>query len=274
MLVWLKPDEGPHSFTVPGAEKRSGSDKQVWVCDGEPSKSNAWLAIYAASAATITNALAGTLYRQSIELERIKGCDTWQGTVNYGTVEPKQYSFEFETGGDKTKVIKPIARVSTYSRPTGSPAPACDGIIGLKKQGRSTTVEGVEIVTPVFNFGYTFKPTVVSDAYIQALYLLTGKVNTAAWKGFGRCEVLFMGASGKQSGDEWEISLKFSASPSTTGITVGDITGISKLGWEYLWVLTQEHEDVTAFCLTEEPIGVYVDQVYEYGSFASLGIGI
>jgi hypothetical protein len=85
--------------------------------------------------------------------------------------------------------------------------------------------------------------------------------------------VLFQGASGSQRGQEdWEITFSFAASPNATDLTVGDITGIEKKGWEYLWVRYADAEDEET--LIKQPVAAYVEQVDEYGNFALLGIGV
>ena len=87
-------------------------------------------------------------------------------------------------------------------------------------------------------------------------------------------ECLFLGASGSKRGEEdWEITFRFAASPNRTGITVGDITGIAKKGWEYLWVRYADAEDAAAKALVKKPVAVYVEKVYEDGDFSGLGIG-
>ena len=54
---------------------------------------------------------------------------------------------------------------------------------------------------------------------------------------------------------------------------IGQITGINKKGWEYLWVRYADAEDTTAKVLVKKPIAVYVEQVYPTTGFAALGIG-
>ncbi|MCJ7544508.1 MAG: hypothetical protein MUP47_08100 [Phycisphaerae bacterium] len=53
---------------------------------------------------------------------------------------------------------------------------------------------------------------------------------------FAPGELLFLGGSGGEStGWEFaELTLPFAANPNRTGITIGDISGIDKKGWEYL----------------------------------------
>ena len=57
------------------------------------------------------------------------------------------------------------------------------------------------------------------------------------------------------------------------GLTVGPITGISKKGWEYMWVRYADAEDAAAKAIVKKPVAVYIEKVYEEGSFAGLGIG-
>lgn len=98
-------------------------------------------------------------------------------------------------------------------------------------------------------------------------------MNNAPFKGFAPGEVLFMGASGSQRGqDDWEITFRFAASPNAVGLTVGDIVGIDKKGWEYLWVRYADAEDENT--LVKQPIAAYVEKVYEEGDLSLLGIGV
>ena len=127
---------------------------------------------------------------------------------------------------------------------------------------------------PVYNFSEThYLPAAFIDgAYKATLFALTGKVNGGSFKGFAAGEVLFLGASGSQRGNEdWEISYKFAASPNMTGLSVGALTGIAKGGWQHLWVLYSDQVDQNT--LIKRPIAAYVEQVYWPGDFSLLGIG-
>jgi len=108
----------------------------------------------------------------------------------------------------------------------------------------------------------------------MTLFQLTGRVNTGAFKGFNAGEVLFLGASGSRRGyGDWEITFRFAASPNVTNLTIGDITGINKKGWEYLWVRYADSEDTAAKALVKKPIAVYIERVYDDGNLSLLGIG-
>jgi len=128
---------------------------------------------------------------------------------------------------------------------------------------------------PVYHFSEThYKADEdVTAEYKATLFALTGKVNSAAFKGFEAGEVLFLGASGSKRGEEdWEITYRFAASPNATNIQVGDITVTSKKGWEYLWVRYADAEDAGANALVKRPVAAYVEKVYEEGDFSALGI--
>jgi hypothetical protein len=73
--------------------------------------------------------------------------------------------------------------------------------------------------------------------------------------------------------DDWEITFRFAASLYRTGIVVGEITGIAKKGWQYMWVRYADAEDDAAKAIVKKPVAVYVEKVYEEGDFAGLGIG-
>jgi len=153
----------------------------------------------------------------------------------------------------------------------GKTAPDCKGAIGVT----ADSVEGVDITVPVYQFSEThyLADTLVTPAYKATLFALTGKVNNAAFKGFAAGEVLFLGASGSRRGyGDWEITFRFAASPNVTNLTIGDITGINKKGWEYLWVRYSDSEDAVAKALVKKPVAVYIEQVYPYGDLNLMGM--
>jgi hypothetical protein len=213
------------------------------------------------------------LVRQTRSIERISE-DIWRGTVHYGRKEPAEtgsVTWEFDTTGGTQKITHSKQTVASYA-PPGKTAPDFQGAIGVTKD----SVEGVDITVPVFSFSLqaTLADSVVTPAYRLTLFTLTGKVNSAAFWGFARGEVLFLGASGtKRNKEAWEITYKFAASPNVTGLSIGPITGISKEGWHYLWVRYAEDEDATAKRVVQRPLAVYVERVYDYGDFSLLGLG-
>jgi hypothetical protein len=199
----------------------------------------------------------------------------WTGTVNYAPQEhsePPQTGdsiFSFDTGGGTHHITQSLQTIARYP----SNAPDFKGAIGVT----SDSVEGVDITVPVYTFSEThyLPASMVTNAYKGTLFHLTGKVNSGGFRGLAAGECLFLGASGSQrgAGEDWEVTFRFAGSPNRTGISVGSITGISKKGWEYLWVRYGDVEDTSSHTLVKQPIAAYVEKVYEDGNFAGLGLG-
>jgi hypothetical protein len=207
-----------------------------------------------------------------------QGGGVWEATARYGkkpVKKPGDSQYSFDTGGGTTKKTQSIRTVASYAPPDadGNPqdAPDYKGAIGVNND----TVEGVDVEVPVFHFKeiHYIPIDLITPAYKVALFYLTGTVNDAPFKGFARGEVKFLGASGSQRGqDDWEITYSFAASPNAANLSVGDITGIAKEGWHYLWVRYEDAVDENV--LVKQPSAAYVEQVSEYGDFSQLGIGV
>ena len=232
-------------------------------------------------AASSTASEYGDLIRSSIALEPIHvdtanpGSCLWEVAVQYGKKEQPEEgesTFQFDTGGGTRHITQSLATVSRHA-PAGKTAPDFQGAIGVTHD----SVEGVDITVPVYHFSEThYLPnSQVTLGYRATLFGLTGKVNDADFKGLSAGECLFLGAAGSQRGfgEDWEITFRFAASPNTSSLTVGPITGIAKKGWEYLWVRYADAEDPAAKTLVKKPVGAFVEKVYEDGDFSGLGIG-
>ncbi len=195
-----------------------------------------------------------------------QGGGLWEVSVRYGARQGSSYTFE--TSGGTQHVSQSKQTVASYGI---EDPPDFKGAIGVNND----SVAGVDITIPVYNFSEThhFPKTVITPAYKLILFALTGNVNGFLFKGFAPGEVLFLGATGSQRGEEdWEINYKFAASPNATGLQIGDITGIDKRGWEYLWIRYQDAEDANV--LVKQPYAVYVERLYDDGDFSLLGIGV
>lgn len=217
-------------------------------------------------AATAPLTYAG-LVRQTVHVAPLGG-DIWEGSARYGKFEPKQpgdSSFSFDTGGGTQHITQSVGTVNRYP----ANAPDFKGAVGVTND----SVDGTDITVPVYNFAEThyLADTAVTAAYKALLFSLTGKVNSAPFKGFSIGEVLFLGASGSKRGqDDWEISFRFAASPNVSGLMVGGIGPITKRGWDYLWV--RYHDAIDQLSLVKQPKSVYVEQVYEFADLGTLGI--
>jgi len=205
----------------------------------------------------------------------------WAGTVRYTAPQAQPIpvggsTFSFDTAGGTQHITQSLETVASHAAPGLVPgAPNFRGAIGVGDAAGG--VEGVDITVPVFNFTEThvLADATVTHAYRGTLFQLTGKVNSAPFKGLDAGECLFLGASGTKRADEqWELTFRFAASPNRTSITVGGMTGIAKKGWEYLWVRYADVEDQVSHTLVKQPLAAYIEKVYDEADFGALGIGV
>lgn len=215
------------------------------------------------------------LYQGTISIDETAP-EHWECTVRYETTKPPErndYEWSFDTTGGKTKITQSKATIASYA-PAGEVAANHKGAIGVTDDG----VEGCEIVTPEFKWSETwqFARADVDWTYAQTVMGLTGKTNDATFRGFAAGAVLFLGARGgtsKKDPSLVELTFQFSANQSADDQTIGDITGVDKGPWEYLWVRYKQDPDTTAKRLARKPEAAYAERVYDEGDFSDLGIG-
>lgn len=195
-------------------------------------------------------------YRVDEQRERAEG-----DSADAGNSDP---AVSFDTTGGTRHLNRSLATISM----TPAEATNYGGAIEVDGEGN---VNGVDVTMPVMTFSetHTFAPSKVTTAYRKQLFLLTGTVNQAAFRGFAIGEVLFLGASGQKNGEFWDITFKFAVSPNRTNLKVTDSLIVSsKYGWDYLWV--KFGEKVVNGAIVKEPIAAYVERVYEAGDFSKL----
>jgi hypothetical protein len=203
-------------------------------------------------------------------LKRARSFDTTGGTQHItqgkktGTRE-----LDFATEGEGTADV--------YENRFPSSAPDQKGAIAVDE----SSVNGVDIVVPQLQWqeSYDVPNAYVTNAWIRSVAGVTGTTNAASFRGFDAGEVLFMGCSGSQEWDDqrgrgpWSLTFRFVASRNVSGDKIGDITGISKKGHEYLWVKYETAQDSSSQSLIRKPRFVYVNKVYDSSDFSKLGIG-
>ena len=81
----------------------------------------------------------------------------------------------------------------------------------------------------------------------------------------------FLAAEGGEDEKNWvDITYHFAARPNESSLTVGSIFGISKYGWDYLWV--KHDEKVVGDRVLQVPAAAYVEQIYPAANFNVLGL--
>ena len=219
-----------------------------------------------------------TMSLKTVEIDKRLSIDSWRVIARYakptylfpGSSIPDS-RFAFDTAGGTQHITQSLENVGRYA-PPGKTAPDEKGAIGF--DGKN--VAGVDIHVPVFQFSEThyFRDATVTNAFKRAIMVATSHVNSGTFRGHAAGEVLFLGASGQRQGDDtddlWEISYRFMGQENKTGLSVGDITGIAKKGWQYLWIKYAESTDESQ--LIKPPVAAYVERVYYSADFSTLGI--
>lgn len=205
------------------------------------------------------------LLRKSIVL-RPTGYHTWEALVRYGPTDALNETFD-TTGG--------MQHIVTSRETVGRYGPKASAATGKMIGATRDNVEGVDIIVPVHRFTETYLrlDDEMTVPYKVAVARLTGTVNNMTFRGFAKGECLFLGVVGTRRGDgNWELAFHFGVSPNLTGLSIGEITGIEKRGWDYLWVRFEDAVDEYAYCLIKRPVAVYVERVYDYANWTPLEI--
>jgi hypothetical protein len=215
----------------------------------------------------------GVLWKQDIQCSRGPH-DHWTVRIPYAPPknETGEWTWDFDTTGGTvhlTQAKEEIARYPTATAPNQLGAIAIDG----------DEVKGVEIIIPAMkiNVQYKHPQGVLTLAKAKFLNNMTGMVNSDTFLTFAPGEVLFLGARGSDgTQSEATVSYSFAMAANASGLTIGDIAGVAKKGWEVAWI--RYHDTITMAdgkeMPTRVPKFVYVDRVYETIPMATaLGFG-
>ncbi len=204
----------------------------------------------------------------------------YQWTVNYGAagqqVQPGVATLSFKAGGGTVHTTNSINNRRYRDQALVPKDMDFQGAIGveLNDDGSKARVRGVEVYAPVleYSYGEEFLNHIVTTQFIDNIYSLCGKVNSAPFFGRPPLSVLFMGAQGAKKGSEkWEIRYDFAYSENVSSLRVGSITTGPKAGWEYLDVLYVPNGRTNNLRLLV-PGQATIHQVYYPGDFNLLGL--
>ena len=251
-----------------------------WEDSERPSIQRVYIVVGTDNDAEVLDAIAENtpskvsgLPRMSISISQT-GTDTWEAVVTYRDPEQQRKTqqpddpvrISFSTLGATQHINYSLATVGRWVK-AGETAPQFYNAIAVDENGP----QGIDITVPSLHFQVTKTYPGGQAPSPATLSAYTGCVNADTWYGFAPGTVLFLGAEGGTRADgNVEITYHFAAQPNVSNITIGGISGITKRGWDYLWVWYRRKVEngVTTF----QPVCVQTERVYPSANFAGLGL--
>lgn len=204
----------------------------------------------------------------------------WLFTCNYSQKVPDvgEFTVSIDTTGSM------ILQTSAYAQ-TAYAAPTMTAIdYGKSIDVQNGRPQGVQRVIPALKLNVRAK---IATAYVTSpltyskmLSRLTGTLNNAALldEGSGEIfdagELLFLGSIGEPIGENPLLTFQFLASENATGLTIGDITGITKKGHDYIWYDFIDSKDTGTNRITRTPRAAYVSEIYGAADHSQMKIGV
>ncbi len=212
-------------------------------------------------------------------------------TVPYESQVPQKKDRDRPTGSKKLtinsgttsqNVKSSLATVGEYAAAwltAGGADPEMPDFDGAVNVDESGAVEGVDIFVGAYSFTLTeYRANAgVTEAYLDSLDALKTKTNVATYvatdgkitRTFAAGTLVYLGYTlGERTDDDYEIVHSFEASPNVTGFAVGEIPGIAKKGWEYLWVVFKDR--LFDDNVNKVPWYAKVEKMYDTGSYSVL----
>ena len=221
-----------------------------------------------------------TLLLNSVDVVTDPGDNrVFHATLDYSTaprverlgVGDEQVSFDLD--GRLTQTYVSPLTVNKYAV-AGFTAPDFKG--GINFDPATQTFSGCEIFEEAFSFTVSkvLANASITNAYIANLRDTAFRWNSILYKGQAPGEVLFIGASGAPRDElTYMVHHKFLGQKNKTGLQYGDISGITRQGFDLLWPLFMDVEDATAKFVTPRPHAVYIERLYTSANFqAALGL--
>jgi len=215
-----------------------------------------------------------SLYRNEITGDMV-GPSEWDITVVYGTVPPPSWNsvqsvseWSFSIDEQTVHYTNSLATVAGYAA-TGT-ATDHKGAVNVQPDG---TVDGYDTTESALSWSETlYLPWGMwGPTYLAVLQATAGRWNSTAFRIWAPGELLLRRVRGRPVGQAYvQIEFDFTTSANVSGLTVGEITGIDKRGWDLLWIEYEPVEDATAKAIAGRPKHVYVEQVKYSADFHSL----
>lgn len=218
----------------------------------------------------------GSLIRKGWEVDRVtvkKGtsADTevhvWNVTVNYG--QERTEEIRGSTGGGTQTVTAALQHIASYAA-SGQQAGVFDGSINVTED----EVKGTDVKLPTFAFQIMRELAAgsITNAYLNTLSTATTCANQYSWRGFPKGSVILDHADFEMGADKDMVTFFFEHQPNLTNATFpGNITGVNKEGWQYIWFEFRKRDDANGRQILK-PIAAHVERLYNYFDFSLLGV--
>ena len=266
-----------------GSDNAGGSAASItWMVSGSADPLVGRVALMALGLSPlITTGPLSNLYDglalKTLSRER-NGPESWLFTGEYNQKEPEPgaYTISIDTSGGQVQQTYAYSEAKYVA--TGETAPDMNGAIDVQDK----KPQGVQRIIPALKLTVNAKiktanMTTVGGvvAYARLISQLTGTVNNATMLSqFAAGELLFTGASGDIIAEEPRLQFTFLASKNATGLAIGDITGISKAGHDYLWFSFKKDKDSGTGLPQTKPRAAYVNRIYQQANHSLLYIGV
>ena len=191
-----------------------------------------------------------------------------------------------DDGGERKEKVSIEFGVSTATRTVSldrvrsyGDMPRYGGLIDVQESGDGTLEpRGISVYVPTGTMTIThyFKKSQWTTKLRNKIAYRRCRYNSDSFRGFAHGELLFVGESvNYNQGDPYvEVQFKFLISENSDEIEVGNIKGISKRGWQGLWV--KYKKDVKTVNGKKyqviEPQGVAIEKIYNACDFTELGL--
>ena len=214
-----------------------------------------------------------------------KGGGNWEVVVSY-VKNPDQETLSYSIGVQSTKMYTSLSTVRTYDCVNGGidtdATPNFFKSIGINGQN----IDGVEVEIgkTTFTINRKLKMSTLSADYLDIVQAMTPSINDDTFDYTFKGQVLSWDSGELKFGgvhfqltsdDALDITYSFAVSKNLVAganFTIGSSDAIEKLGWDYMWVFSRPATDAVANILVKQPLGAYIEKVFDYTDFSVLGL--
>jgi hypothetical protein len=221
------------------------------------------------------------MWKQSVEVTERKGTySIFDGVVKYGAVklpDAGDWTWGWDCTVETEHVTYALEHIADYAK-SGVTAKNYKGAIGANASG---DIEGVDKFFPKFEWWekHTIAYRNAQAAWALSLVLASsgGLTNLYTFRNFPPNTVLFLGGTGERSNTRpslFEITVRFRGGVNRTNFSIGDITGVAKKAWEYVWVNSAAEVPTAAGGLVHVPTCAHTERLYDAIDYSALGINM